>query len=64
MVQVIYKYISTPIETSHQNHLHSSIRLPCIFYIVMLILLLYYPAHLLEWLYLSKKKPAVYSHTT
>ena len=38
--------------------------LPCIFYIVMLILLLYYPAHLLEWLYLSKKKPAVYSRTT
>ena len=38
--------------------------LPCIFYIVMLILLLYYPHTLWEWLYLSKKKPAVYSRTT
>ena len=38
--------------------------LPCIFYIVILILLLYYTTCLWAWLYLSKKKPAVYSHTT
>lgn len=38
--------------------------LPCIFYIVMLILLLYYPAHSLGVTVSIKKKPAVYSRTT
>ena len=38
--------------------------LPRIFYIILLILLLYYTTCLWALLYLSKKKPAVYSHTT